>query len=444
MRELALRVISRLKTHKLTGEVFISQTKGVNIEVSDGQCEKFNLFNDMEVGIRILKDNKWGLAYSTRLDSNIDDLIAGAVQNAAHNVADEFNVMPATQSKKPAVKDLNIYDGAITEMGVNEKLKLVIDLEKKALQAGKQISKVLVAGYTDSLYQQTIANTTGLEVNWQETFFSAMLELKAELDAKIQVGGDTQTKRFFRELKFDQLIDQAVFKTISMLGAKVIATKKIPVVFDPYVGCEFLALISAGISADNVQRKKSPFADKKESSITPEFVNIFDDGTIMRAVGSSPYDDEGIPTQRTVVIEKGVLKNFLYDSYTAAKDKTESTGNASRGSFMSAPGVGINNFYLEPGKISRQELLSKVKNGLYVMEVMGMHTADSITGYFSVGVSGLWIENGNLTWAVQGVAMAGNILELLSNIEMVSDDLRFYGNVGSPTIKIKEMMISGA
>jgi PmbA protein len=442
MKELATQLCDRLKNkYGLDGEVFVSKTQGTNIEISEGHCEKFNLFNDNGIGVRVLKDGKWGLSYGTQLDKDPDELITSALENSRHNVSDEFNALaPAAAS---AAGDLAIYDQAIATISVNDKLKMMMDLERKALVPDPRITKVLTAAYTDSLFQQTIINTRGVAVSWEETFFSCMLELKAEQDTKIQVGGDSQTKRFFSELDLDNIIKQATFRTVSMLGARSVTTQKVPVVFDPYVGSEFLAMVASGVSAESIQRKKSPFINSQGKKISADFITIIDDGTMTRGIGSSPFDDEGVPTQRTAILRAGVLQGFLYDTYTASRDRTKSTGNASRGSFMGSPGVGVNNFYLEKGDRTPEELLQDVSQGLYVMEVMGMHTADPITGDFSVGVSGLWIENGRLSYPVQGVAMAGNILELMKNIEAVGSDLKFYGNVGCPTIKIKEMMISG-
>ncbi len=445
MKELAKNLIGLLRNkYRLEGEVFLSESKGINIEVSDSRCEKFNLFGDIGIGIRLLKDKKWGLAYSTQAGLDADEFIKLALRNAEFNVRDEFNCLPQGNSPAALAMDkLAVFDPVIETMEGSEKMDRVFSLAADAMTPDKRITKVLAASYTDSLFEQTIMNTNGVDVSWRETFFSTLVELKAEQDTKIQVGGESQTKRYFRELDFKDLISQAVFRTVSMLGARSIPTRKIPVFLDPYVGSEFLAVLASGICADNIQRKKSPFSGKMDKMIAPGFISIVDDGTKPGGLGTSPFDDEGVPTRKTMVVDKGVLKAFLYDSYSACRDKVASTGNASRGSFMGAPGVGVNNFFLEPGTISREALLGSVKEGLYVMEVMGMHTVDPISGDFSVGVSGLWVENGRMSYPVQGVAMAGNVLDLLQNIEQIGNDLRFYGNVGCPTLKIKEVMISG-
>lgn len=443
MRINAEQILERIKkVPGIEGEVFSSEIKGTTIEVSEAHCEKFNMYHDCGVGVRILKDQKWGLAYATQMD-DIDTMIARAITQAEHNVADAYNILPAAKKQNVPTDQLQIYDREIERLSSHDKIQLLLDLEAKALVSALMIKKVLTAAYADSLYEQCIMNTKGVAVRWQETFFTVALELKAEQDTKIQVGGDSQSKRFFQELDFPSLIERAVFRTVKMLGAKSISTQKIPVIFDPYVSCEFLALVASAVNADNIHKTKSPFLNKLHTKIAADFIHVIDDGILKRGVGTSPYDDEGIPTQRQEVIKGGILQCFLYDSYTANRDKKSSTGNASRGSFMSPPGVGVNNFYLEKGKYTADQLIQSVEQGLYVIEVMGMHTTDPVTGDFSVGVSGLWIENGQFAYPVQGVAMAGNMVTLLGNIEMVGSNLRFYGNVGSPTVKIREIMVSG-
>lgn len=160
-------------------------------------------------------------------------------------------------------------------------------------------------------------------------------------------------------------------------------------------------------------------------------------------VATSPFDDEGIPKRRTVLVKDGILSTFLYDSYTARKDKAASTGNAIRSSFKALPSVGITNFFLEKGGTRREELIASTDKGLYVMEIMGMHTADPVSGDFSLGVNGLWIERGEFSFPVHGVTIAGNVLDLLNSIDAIGDDLEFYGSLGSPTIRISNLLISG-
>ena len=154
-------------------------------------------------------------------------------------------------------------------------------------------------------------------------------------------------------------------------------------------------------------------------------------------------DDEGVPSQDTTVLEQGVLKTYLYNTYSAAKDGVESTGNGVRPSFRGALTSGTRNFYIPPGKLSQEELMGQVGRGLYVTSVMGMHTANPISGEFSVGAAGLWIENGRPARPVRGIAIAGNLIDLMKRLVAVGSDLRFYGSVGSPSLVVEGITVSG-
>ncbi|MPN00331.1 Metalloprotease PmbA [bioreactor metagenome] len=173
-------------------------------------------------------------------------------------------------------------------------------------------------------------------------------------------------------------------------------------------------------------------------------INLVDDGNLADGIATSPVDGEGVPTQRTHLIVKGTLYGYLYNAYTAAKDKVVSTGNGSRGSFKSMPEVGPTNIFIQSGNMKREKLIQDVKDGFYVTSVMGMHTANPISGDFSIGAAGVWIKNGEFVHSVRGVAIAGNILELFGQVDGVADDLRFYGSKGAPTIRISNITVSGS
>jgi PmbA protein len=265
----------------------------------------------------------------------------------------------------------------------------------------------------------------------------------AEEGGNSETGWEFDYNRFYKNLKIEDVGIEAAEKAIKMLGAKRINTCRVPVILDPKVSCDFLGILSSSLSADSVQKGKSMLADKLNSKIASPILNLIDDGTLDGGIGSAPVDGEGTPTKRTPLIEKGCLKGFLHNIYTANKWKTSSTGNSVRGGFKGLPGVGVTNLFVEKGNISREGLINGVDKGLYITEAMGVHTANPISGDFSIGIAGHYIENGKISFPVRGVVMAGNILELMKGVEAVADDLRFFGRVGSPSIKISEVVISG-
>jgi PmbA protein len=191
-----------------------------------------------------------------------------------------------------------------------------------------------------------------------------------------------------------------------------------------------------------VFKKASFLGDKLGEKVAAECVTIVDDGLRPRGLGTSPFDGEGVPTRRTPLLEKGVLKSFLYDCYTARKAKAATTGNASR-SYASLPHIGLNNLYLEAGPTPPEEIIQGVRQGLYVTAMLG-RGANTVTGEYSRGANGLWIENGELAFPVQEVTVAGDMLQMLLAIDAVGSDLAFRGAVAAPTLRFAELAVSGA
>jgi PmbA protein len=251
------------------------------------------------------------------------------------------------------------------------------------------------------------------------------------------------TKRFLTDLEAAAPVgEKAARRAVRMLGARKVKTQRVPVVLDPFMAASFIGGIAGAVNGDLVFKKASFLAGKIGERIASEQVDLVDDGLMPRGLGTSPFDGEGVPTRRTPIIERGVLRSFLYDCATARKAKTRTTGNASR-SFASLPGIGLNNFYLKNGGVPPEEILKPVKQGFYVTAMLG-RGVNPVTGEYSRGANGLWIENGELAFPVQEVTVAGDMLELLSAIDAVGDDLEFRGSVAAPTLRIAEAAVSGS
>jgi len=434
-------------------EVYIKTFRAIDVDISGQKLENFNTPYGSGIGLRIFSKNRMGFVYTTGFDrESIDRLIERAKGNASNCTPDDCNCLPQINRQKESNSFLpeGLYDEDLTRIPVEIKIDTIREMEEKALAYDKRIKKVLRASYTDTEYEVLIFNSRGLEVGYKGTHCSAGLIAVAEAKAfagkeskEIQLGSDFAIKRRFRELPFNRLAENAARRAVSLLGASRVRTQRASIVFEPLVVSSFLELIARGLGADFVQKKKSPFAKKRGKRIADKIVNIIDDGTLPRGVATSPFDDEGILRKKTVLVKDGVLSTFLYDSYTARKDRVESSGNAFRSSFKALPSVGITNFFLEKGRTKREQLIASTDKGLCVLETMGMHTADPVSGDFSVGVSGLWIEKGKFSFPVHGVTIAGNVIDLLNSIDAIGDDLEFYGSLGSPTVRISDLLISG-
>ncbi len=445
-KDLGHKIIKKIAENKnIQAEVFIIESKTTSIVISNKKVEDCKISDNQGVGLRILSEGRWGSAYTSSFDgAELDRMIDMAQANVEHTSKDGYNRLPEFDKKNNLPSDdIGIYDPELKKISLDDKIKKITLMEEKALSYDKRVKNIPQAFYSDTEFRTTVINSLGIDASYKGTGCSVSLVALAEGNGQTQIGGEFSTKRFYKDLEAEQVGTLASWRAVSMLGAQPVKTKKTDIIFDPLVGCEFLSLIAGGLCADSVQRGKSLFKDKVNKKIASSLVNIQDDGTLYGGIATSGFDDEGVPTQQTVLVKDGILQAYLYDTYTAGKDKVSSTGNATRGSFKGSPTVGTTNFFIEKGKIKKEDLIKKTKEGFYILEVMGMHMADPISGDFSVGASGLWIRDGEFTRPVQGVTIAGNIIGLLNSIDGIGDDLKFYGGIGSPTIRIKDIMVSG-
>jgi PmbA protein len=239
----------------------------------------------------------------------------------------------------------------------------------------------------------------------------------------------------------EQVGKEAARRTLRRLGARKVKTAHVPVVLDPMVASSMLEHIFEGVNGDSVYRGATFLAGKLGEEIAGSNVTVVDDGTMSGGFGTTPFDGEGIPTRRTVVIENGILKSYLLNTYTAKKLGLETTANASRG-LAGTPGIGPGNYFLEPGTKTPKQIIADIKDGLYVTEFLG-HGANLVTGDYSRGASGMWIVNGELAYPVEEITVAGNLKDMFRNISEIGSDLEFRGSVASPTIRLDGLTVGG-
>lgn len=422
-------------------EVYIIQSQDLSIEVANGEIETLKNAESKGVGIRIFKNGRMGYSFSSDF-SNIalERVVHQAVANSAIVEKDPFNKLPNGKFNYPK---LDLYDPEIISTAIEDKINIAKEIELAARAEDKRITITENSTYQDSVYSVTIVNSNGLEAVYMGAYCGVYAFLVGEENGDSQTGFSVQYKLKYRQLNPQKVGKEAAQKAVRMLGAKKISTQKATIVLDPYVVTNFLNVLSPSLSAESVQKGKSIFAGKTGEMVAANNVSIIDDGTMPGGVASSPFDGEGVACQKTVLIEKGKLNAFLHNTYTAAKDNLDSTGNGTRSSYKSTPEVGTTNFYLDKGDLTRESLLKDIERGLYITEVMGIHTANPISGDFSVGAAGIWIENGEFKYPVRGIAIAGNLANLLMSIDAIADDLTFFVGKGAPTVRIKEMVISG-
>ncbi|MCK5534050.1 TldD/PmbA family protein [bacterium] len=427
-------------------EVFMTEINQTDIEVRDQQIEHFKLAKKNGVGLRIFHGGRLGFAYSSDIsDDGLRKMAGMAMDNIKSTARDEYNGL-AEIEQKHKMKDIKIkgiYSSDLKQVSIDDKINSVKEMEKVALAYDKKIKKVLHSSYIDAQSRVSIINSLGMEKSYWSTYCSIGISAVAEENAEVQVGSHGQERISFDGLNFDQVAKKAAQKAVAILGAKKVKSQRSTVVFPSQIACSFLEIISNAFCADMKQKGKSLFKDKIGKKVSSPLITIIDDGTLSGGIATIPFDDEGVPPQRRILINKGILEGYLYDIYTARKDNTQSTGNANRNSFAGLPTPSPTNFFIEEGKITKKELIEKVKNGLYVINVMGMHMVDPVSGDFSIGVEGLWIDQGVFSYPVRGITIAGNVLDLLNSIEEIGNDLVFHDNFGSPTLKISEICIGG-
>jgi PmbA protein len=440
MQKLAQSILKLADTARRDLEVYTVRHKSLQVEVSDGEVETLREAQATGVGVRVIDGGRLGLAFTTRLDEgSLRDTIRLATDNAQSATPDEYNTLP---SPKP-VKDMDLLDPAMAQIPVDTKIQLARDVEKAARAYDPRVTKVRQAAYGDAVYEVGISNSRGLSVGYEGAYCSTSLLVVAEAEGQAEVGWSYDLSRSFDKLDPTKVGREAAAKAVEMLGAGTLTTCRVPILLAPDVAADFLDVLGPALTAEAVQKGKSLFAGKLGERVGSTQLNVMDSGLLPQGLATAPVDDEGVPSQDTMLLDQGILQTYLYNSYSAARDGVESTGNGVRASFRGALSSGPRNIHIQPGNRSQSELMGEISRGLLVTNVMGMHTANPISGEFSVGASGLWIEGGKPIRPVRGVAIAGNLIDFLKHIVAVGSDLRFFGSVGSPSLLVEGITISG-
>ncbi|MDD2220305.1 MAG: TldD/PmbA family protein [Desulfoplanes sp.] len=440
--EIVNAVIEESKQRRVEhAEAFFDSERELSIEVRDSQVENLKVAKDAGLGIRVIQNGRLGYAYTTELTwGNLANTLEMALANAKAASEDSYYTLPEPALSYP---ELDLDDPQLGQVSLEEKIEMARQIERSGRSFDPLVHLTEQISYEEVSYEIAIANSKGVSLTSKGAFCGGVAAFVAGKDGDQQTGFSVDFVRRLRELDPDALGKEAARKAVRMVGAQRLSTKRVPVVMDNYVVSNFLGMLASAVSAEAVQKGRSLFAGKTGERVASMLVTIVDDGAKPGGIASAPFDGEGVPTQKTVLVDSGVLQGFLYNSYTAAKDGVSSTGNAARGSFQSPPQLGSTNFYIAPGKRSQDAIIKETGEGFYLTEVMGMHTANPISGDFSLGAAGIWIHNGELTTPVRGMVIAGNILELLAGVDAVGSDLRFFAGRGAPTVRVANLTVSG-
>jgi PmbA protein len=429
-----------LKKGADSAEVFVQTGRQLQIEVRNGDIETVQEAASQGIGFRIFTRGK--MAFSSCNDFS-DAATASAIESAVlfaqQTTADPNNVLPDDKGSTPVE---GLYDDRISQVAMEKKIELAQTVERLAMKDSR-ITKSAGSGYAEGEGEIFLANSHGLSKSYKSSACSLGISVVAEKGEQKSSGGDSCSRRFFADLKKpDQIAAKAARKAYEMIDPRMVKTQRAAVIFDPDVAGALLGGILAGVNGERVLQGASFLGNKMNQKIASPLLTITDDGTRAKGQASRPFDGEGVPTQKRLIVDQGILKGFMYNTIIARRAGVKSTGNASRGGFTSVPGIGPHNFYIAAGASSRDDIIAATQKGLLLTEVTG-YGINPVTGDFSGGASGFWIEGGKIAFPVKGLTIAGRADEMLNALDMMGNDLDLSRGTAAPTFRIREMQIGG-
>jgi PmbA protein len=480
LSQVAADVLARaLKAGATDAEVVVYDGDEFSTHVRLGQVETLKESGSRAIGLRVYiasanEGQRTASTSSSDLSAeSLERLVSGAVQLARITTPDPFAGLPEPDEfGQHDATAQQLYFADVVEQDPAERIETARAVEAAAMAYDTRIQNSAGGNYDASTFHKLLVNSRGFVGEYARTYagFSAQ-PIAQDTDGKMQRNYWYSSSRTTRLLEDPVAIGQeAARRALRRLGARRVPTQQAPVVFAPEIARSLIGNLFDAANADAVYRQATFLADKLGEQVAGENVTVIDDGTLvfdqpisggpfMRdresaqewadgdtirigGFGTSPFDGEGLPTRRTVLIERGVLKNYVANTYTARKLGIRSTGNAAR-SLASNPGIGAGNFFLQAGTLTPEQIIGEVRSGLYVTETMGFGV-NLVTGDYSQGAAGLWIENGELAYPVEEITIAGNLKDMYRNITAIGNDLVFRSSAAAPTLRIDGMTIAGS
>ncbi|MEN6560933.1 MAG: TldD/PmbA family protein [Acidobacteriota bacterium] len=429
-----------LKKGADAAEVYIETGRNLSLDVRKGDIETVQEAVAAGAGIRVFVKGRMAFACSNDLgEKALEDAAGRAVEFARITTADPNNVLPDDKGETAVA---GLYDPRIAQAPMEEKIELAKRLEKLAMK-DPRVTKSDGAGYRESEGEVAIANSNGLLKGYRFSGCGFGVSVVAEKGEQKSSGSDSCSRRFYGDLKpAEDVAAKAARTACEALDPRPVKTQKAAVIFHADVAGALLGGILGAVNGERVLQGASFLAGKMDQRIGSELLTLVDDGTREKGMASAPFDGEGVPTRKRVIVDKGVLKGFMYNTAVARRAGVRSTGNASRGGFDGLPGIGPHNFFMLAGTAKYDDVIAATETGLLVKEVTG-YGINPVNGNFSGGASGFWIENGRIAFPVRGLTIAGTADEILNGIDLVAGDLDQNETVAAPTVRIKLLQIGG-
>ncbi len=444
LSQLARDVLAQVKKSGATeAEVMVADGHTFSVQVRLGEVDRLTKAREKRLGLRVFFGKRSASASTSDFTNDaLKALVSETSTLARAVVEDPTSGLPAGELMARDLPDLDLYDP--TELDTETQIELARRTEAAAMSADPRITNSEGAEFDSSAGRFVLCNSLGFIGEQRNSSFSVSVSPIATEPGN---GGMQRDSWYAVQRKFARLDSpesvgrEAARRTVRRLGARKVATRRAPVIFDQETAGSLLGHLCSAASGYALYKGASYLIGQLGKRLAPDFVTIYDDGRRPGGLGSRPFDGEGLPSRKTTVLDRGVLTSYLLDTYSGRKLGLPSTGNASRG-IGDSPSVGPTNFYLMPGSTEPAEMIRSVREGLYVTELIGFGV-NMVTGDYSRGAAGLWIENGELAYPVEEITIAGNLKDMFAGIEVVGNDLEFRGRIASPTIKIREMTIAG-
>jgi PmbA protein len=439
-----------MKAGASDAEAVVREGDEFSVNVRLGQVETLKESGSRALGLRVFLGKRSASASTSDLTADgVRQMVEGAMALAKVTEEDPFIGLPETGEFGSIKDDLHLFFEDVYSLPATERIEWARQAEAAAMAADPRISNSDGGSFDAATGSKILANSRGFVGSYRSSYAGvSAAPLARDENGQMQRDGWWSSARRMADIESPESVGkEAARRTVRRLGARRVPTQQVPIVFSAEVARSLVGSVFEAASGDAIWRHASILAGKVGEPIGAATLTIIDDNLMLLPTGaggfgSSPFDGEGLPTRRTVVVEGGVLRNYMLNTYAARKLGMKSTHNASRG-LAGAPGIGCGNLYLEPGTQAPEEIIGEIKTGLYVTSLMGFGT-NIVTGDYSRGAAGLWIENGQLTHAVEEITIAGNLAEMLKNVSAIGNDLVFRGSVASPTLRIDGMTIAGS
>ncbi|MGE5322646.1 MAG: TldD/PmbA family protein [Actinomycetota bacterium] len=446
LREVVEDVVARaMKGGATAADAIVRDGTEFSTVVRMGEVESLKEADSRGVGLRVFLGKRAASTYSSDFSrEGIDRLVRGALDLARVTSEDPNAGLPEPAELGSVQGDLKLYYDDVHSLPPEERIEYARRAERAALQADPRIKNSEGGAFDATTGRKVLANSLGFVGDYRRSYCSIMaVPIAQDENGAMQRDFWYSAARSLARLDSPESVGrEAARRAVRRLGARKVPSTRVPIVFDRTVASSLLDHVFEAASGDLIYRHSSFLVGKLGEKIAGDNITIVDDGTMPGGFGTTPFDGEGVPTRKTVVVEKGVLKSYLLNTYTARKLGLQTTGNAARG-LTGNPGIGSGNFFLQAGPHSPQQIIAGIKRGFFVTEFLGFGV-NLVTGDFSRGATGLWIEDGELTFPVEEVTVAGNFKDMLNNISEIGSDLEFRSSTACPTLRIDGMTLAGA